>query len=352
MSAYHNPLYIYFRRLVFAAIFVGCQFILSVGGYYWLGLYLGYQPNLIDCAYLTLITLTTIGYGEILPYAEHPEFRLFTMFVIIFGIGTFLYLITAATSFIFDGQLRKYIQRKLMDRQIAKLSGHFIICGAGQTGLHVCEELVKTKNKVVAIDFRQERLKLLDENFGEGVLSLLGDATEDAMLEEAGIKRAAGLLSALTDDKDNLFCVITARNLNPALRIVSRSIDQRSAEKIAKGGADRVVSTHFIGAMRMASEMIRPQVVQFLDLMLQQKDPTIRIEEIRIGKGSSVIDKTLLEAEIRRHGEILVLSAYQPGSQLYQHNPGPNFQLQAGMVLVLLGSTDAVHSLRKAISGE
>ena len=146
--------------------------------------------------------------------------------------------------------------------------------------------------------------------------------------------------------------MITARNLNPALRIVSRTIDQRSAEKLAKGGADRVVSTHFIGAMRMASEMIRPQVVQFLDLMLQQKDPTIRIEEIRIGKGSSVLGKTLFEAQLHRHGEILVLSAYQPGTQLYQHNPDQKFRLQAGVVLVVLGSTDAVHSLRRAISGE
>lgn len=350
-NSHHNPLYIYFRRLVISAIFVLSLSTISTGGYYYIGTLYGYEANLIDCAYLTLITLTTIGYGEILPFAEEPEVRVFTMFVIVFGIGTFLYLISAATAFIFDGQLRRYIQRKLMDRQISKLSGHYIICGVGQTGLYVCEELLKTKHKVVAIDWHQERLNVLDEAFGDSVLSLLGDATEDSILEEAGIRRATGMLSALTDDKDNLFCVITARNLNPSLRIVSRSIDRKSAEKITKGGADRVVSTHFIGAMRMASEMIRPQVAQFLDLMLQQRDPTMRIEEIRIVQGSPIVGKSLHDANLRRHGDLLVLAAYQPGTQSYRHNPEPEFVLQVGMVLVLLGSVDAVFSLRKFLGG-
>jgi voltage-gated potassium channel len=346
VAASITPLSIYLRRLVLAAVFVLALFAISSGGYYAWGVHFGEPASVVDCIYFTLITLTTIGYGEVLSYAHRPEVRIFSMFVIVLGIGSFLYLISAATSFIFDGQLRSYLQRKRMDREIAKLSGHIIVCGAGQTGFYACEELKKTRYDVVAIDWNPERIKRLSETF-DNVLSLHGDATEDAILEEAGIRRARGLLAALTDDKDNLFCVVTARTLNPEIRVVTRAIDQKAGEKLSKAGADRVVSTHFIGAMRMVSEMVRPQVVQFLDFMLQSRDHITRIEEVRVGENCPLHKHTLKEAELRRYGDILVLAAYQPGTQIYRHNPGPDFVLEAGMVLVVLASVDAVQQLRQ-----
>lgn len=345
--SHENPLSLFVRRLVLAALSVLSLFALSTGVYYWLGVRAGYEASLLDCAYMTLITLTTIGYGEIMPYATLPEVRLFTIFVIIFGIGTFLYFISAATSFIFDGQLRAYLQRKSMDRQIAKLEGHIIVCGLGQTGLHTCEELVKTQHAVVGIDRSPERVKLIDDLLDNKVFTLTGDATEDALLEEAGIRRAHGLMASLPDDRDNLFCTITARTLNPNIKIVTRAVDKKSAEKIAKAGADRVVSTHFIGAMRMVSEMIRPQVVRFLDVMLQRSDDVVRIEEVRLGAEASAVGKTIHEAVTAPYPQLLVLAAYKPGGQSYQHNPSPDVTLEAGIVLVVMGGVEAVQRLRK-----
>lgn len=336
------------RRLILSAVWVLVLFALSTLGYYLLGLRFGEPASVIDCAYMTLITLTTIGYGEVLSYGALPETRVFTMLVIVIGIGSFLYLISAATSFILDGQLRTYLQRRRMDRQIAKLSGHIIVCGVGQTGFHACEELAKTRHQVVALDWNHERIQRVAELLGDQVLTFEGDATEDAILEEAGIRRARGLISALPDDRDNLFCVVTAKTLNPEIKIVTRAIDQKAAEKLARAGADRVVSTHFIGAMRMVSEMVRPQVVHFLDFMLQGRDNVVRIEEVRIGERSHLCKKPLREAELKKYGDLLVLAAYQPGTQLYRHNPGSDFVVDAGMVLVLLGNVDAVLALRKS----
>jgi voltage-gated potassium channel len=338
------------RRLVLAAVWVLVLFGVGTAGYYVLGLHFNQPVSLLDCVYMTLITLTTIGYGEIFPFAAEPGARLFTMALIVIGIGLFLYFISAATSFVVDGELQSYYRRRRMDRAISRLRGHIIVCGAGQTGLHAYEELRKTRNEVVLIERSHERFRRVAELVGEGLMILEGDATDDAILEEAGIRSARGLISCVYDDKDNLFCVITARTLNPQLRIIARAVEEKAAQKMIKAGADRVVSTHFIGAMRMVSEMVRPQVVEFLDIMLKDQKTIVRIEEVRIGKGSPVVGKPLREAELHRHGDLLVLAAFQPGTQLYRHNPGADFVLDAGMVLVILGAVEGITKLRQSIN--
>jgi len=206
---------------------------------------------------------------------------------------------------------------------------------------------------VVAIDVSDAHLQRAQE-LGPKLHILQGDATEDPVLEAAGIRRARGIVASLTDDKSNLFIVVTARGLNPNLRIIAKGVDVKAAQKLQKAGADSVVNPAFIGGVRMVSEMIRPQVVEFLDLMLRDKDKNLRIEEVVVPKGSPLVGKPIFEAQIRKNTDLLVVAvreppeADKPGKFIY--NPGPEMRIVADMALIVLGETENVHKLRNKIA--
>ena len=235
-----------------------------------------------------------------------------------------------------------------MLQKISKLEGHIIVCGVGTTGIHVVEELIQTQWPVVAIDVAEAHLTRAQE-LGPSLLTLQGDATEDAVLEAAGIRRARGIVAALTDDKANLFIVVTARGLNPNLRIIAKGVDVEAAQKLKKAGADSVVNPAFIGGVRMVSEMIRPQVVEFLDLMLRDRDKNLRIEEVVVPSGSWMIGKPIAEAQIRKHTNLLVVAVREAGGQ-FVYNPGPETAIADGMALIVLGETESVQKLRAGIT--
>ena len=334
------------RVLIATAAFA---FVFGAGtfGYWLLGWYAQKDWPLGDCAYMTIVTVTTVGYQEILPVATVTGGRLFTSVLIFAGLGTALYAASALTTFLVEGEFQHLRTRRKMKKLIDGLSEHIIVCGVGAHGAAVVEELVATRWPVVAVDRDAERLEHMRELAGSEIPALVGDATEDATLQEAGIERARGVITSLPEDGDNLLVIVTARSLNPKLKIVAKAEKMKSAEKLRKAGADSVVTPSYIGGVRMVSEMIRPRAIEFLDLMLRDREKNLRIEEVNLPSGSRLHGKPLGEARIRDKTNLLVI-AIREQSGKFVYNPGPNYQLAEGMSLIVLGETDAVHLLRGA----
>jgi voltage-gated potassium channel len=300
-----------------------------------------------DCLYMTAISLTTVGYGEIIDVGAVPGARLYTVLLIILGMGVIVYFASTVVAFIVEGELKQYFGRKKMNKEIDKLRNHVIICGGGATGACALKEMQATRTPFVVIEESEDTLKkmMLSEETGPFPY-IIGDASADHVLIQAGIEHARGLVAALPEDKDNLFAVISARQLNPKLRIVSRGIEPNIAEKLRRVGADAVVAPNRIGGMRMASEIIRPHAVEFLDLMLRDTAEGRRVEEVQLRLGSHLAGKTFGQADIRSHADVLVLAAKKPSGE-YVHNPRPDFYLEQGTLLIVIGTVDEMHKLRK-----
>lgn len=345
------------ERIFVASVALFAIFLIGTFGFWFMGrFYLGkYAWDLGECAYMTVITITTVGFGELPHLARVPGGRVFTVGVLLAGLGIAAYFVSALTTYFIEGEFTKERIRRRMSKALDQIKDHIIVCGVGTTGVHVVEELVWTKWPLVAIDRDPLKLDKLQELSLQMLPTVVGDATEDETLERAGIRRARGIVAALTDDKDNLFIVVSARQLNPSLRIIAKGVDIAAAEKLKRAGADSVVNPAFIGGVRMVSEMIRPQVVEFLDLMLRDKDKNLRIEEVVVPKGSPLVGKPIFEAQIRRHTNLLVVAVRepppapsQPGRFVY--NPGPETLIEENMALIVLGETESVHKLRRSIS--
>lgn len=306
-----------------------------------------------DCLYMTIITLTTVGYGEVLSdFHSVDHVRTFTLLLIVMGMGVFLYFVSTLTAFIIEGELRRTLASTRMRKKIPKLKNHVIVCGVGSTGTHVIRELMATGTPMVAVDQDESVLEELIEEFGREFLYVVGDATEDHILEAAGIDHAGGMVAALASDKDNLYLVVTAQQLHPSpenFRIVARGSELSVLAKLRRAGANSVVSPNFIGGMRLASEMIRPTVVKFLDDMLRD-GAAVRLEEVVIAAGSDTANKSLRDLDVRRRVNVSVLAVKPTGQEHYVYNPAPEQKLEAGMVLVVLGSNDDVDKLRALVN--
>lgn len=300
--------------------------------------------------FMTAITLSTVGYGDVLGVEQDPIASIYTMAVIIVGMGGVLYAISSVTAFIVEGHLRNIIEERRASRQMERLNQHYIICGAGQTGIHVVRELHSMGKAFVVIETSNEMLERVKDDFPEA-LTIHGDATGDQVLEKAGVERAAGLVAALSSDKDNLFLVISSRMLNPSLKIVSRAIDMNIIPKLQKAGANYVVSPNYIGGMRIASQLVRPHVVSFLDRMLRGKDSDIRVEEVVVPERSPLIGSSLNESEIHRKSGVYIL-AYSPdgSSENFIYNPSSEERIVAGAILVFIGHTEQKERLVKLFS--
>jgi voltage-gated potassium channel len=329
-------------RSRYKAIFISTLlifFILIIGtiGYYELG---QGKYSILDCFYMTFITITTIGYGEIIKL--NGTGRVFTIFISLGGIGILMYLVSNLAALLVEGELKEVFKTKKMQRKIKSLEGHYIICGIKGVGFHIVSELIETEREVVVIDPKKEFIDSLLNKYPH-LLYIVGDATQEDVLKEAGIDKAKGLFAASGDDNINLVITLTAKYLKPDIKVVARCKDVSHIEKMKKAGADRVVSPTFIGALRMASEMIRPVVVSFLDIMLRDKDKKLRIEEIKVSpKYSGVPLKTL---GLKNHPEILVLAIKKAEDWIY--NPSENYILQEGDFLVIMTTPRARKQLEK-----
>ncbi len=293
------------------------------------------------CLYMTAITITTVGYRDVLNVSNEPVGATFTIVLLFLGLGVLLYTVSAATAFVVEGDLTEALRRRKMEKRIEGMSGHYIVCGAGETGMRAVHELRSTGRSVVIIDMDPRRIARLGRDCPD-VPRLHADASEDDVLIAAGIERAHGLVSALAEDKDNLFVALTARRIAPKLRIVARAVEERTVPKLKTAGADAVVSPNQIGGLRMASELVRPGTVNFLDTMLRGAGPAVRFEDVTISAESDLAGKTLRDANITGEAEVLVVAVRAPGQERFRYGPPATTELVPGMTLVILGRSEEV----------
>jgi voltage-gated potassium channel len=294
---------------------------------YWL--LTGRQHSLLDCLYMTFITITTIGFGEIIDLSHLPAGRVFTMLVGLSGIVTATFIFTSLTAFIVEGELTESFRRTAMEKKVRNLRGHYIVCGIGAVGLEILQELLATRRPCVAVDPNAEQLRRLGERFPEA-LYLLGDATDNDTLLAAGIVHAEGLFAATHDDNLNLAICLTARQLNGTAAVVTRCRELKNAAKMAAAGAEKVVSPSHIGGLRMVSEMVRPTVVSFLDIMLRDQDKNLRVEELAVGSGYP----TIAALQLQKYPNTLLLAVQTPTGWIY--NPPGAQPLAPGHRLVVM----------------
>lgn len=340
------PVHASVRRLIAAFAVFAMLVAVGTAGYFILG---HGRWRLDDCAYMTVITVSTVGFFELRQMGEVPGARAFTVSLIVSGIGVLAYTQSNLTALLVEGAIGQALRRRRMEREISRLSGHIVVAGAGGTGKHVVEELFATQTPFVVIDRSDHVLhELSTELCGGKMLYVHGDATLDHFLLDAGVSRARGVVAALTHDKDNLYVTLSARSLNPTARIVSKVVEEEAAPKILKAGASSIVNPTMIGARRLASELIRPYVNEFLDQMLRDKDKNLRLEEVSVGPGSAFVGLALKDTPIRRETRALVV-ALRGTDRIFVYNPEPDLIIHEGATLIVLGEADSIVRLRQLV---
>jgi len=298
---------------------------------------------------MAVTTLTSVGFMEVRPLSAAG--RAFAMVLIAFGIsglGIWWGLITAL---IVELDLRELIRGHRMMREIASLSDHFIVCGIGNMGRAVVDEMDRSSVPCVVIERDPARIKAIQEERPDWLV-IEGDATKEHRLHEARIESARGLAACLTDDADNLLLCLTARGLKKDLTIVARAHEEEALDKLRRAGANHAISPNVTGGIRMASTLIRPSVVCFLDVTTTGMDMELRLEEAQISPSSSVAGKSLAEAQIPQRTGLIVLALRQAADDSpIVYNPGPETRLQPGDVMIVLGRQQQVAGLREYING-
>ncbi|MGH9512380.1 MAG: potassium channel family protein [Terriglobales bacterium] len=337
------------RRLGYALLALVAIAVISVSGYLVLG---GSDVTFLQALYMTVITLSTVGYGEIVDTSHSPGLRIFNIFVVLFGVGIMIYVISVVTAFLVGGELSDLFRRRRMEKQIAALTGHYVVCGLGDTGRFVAAELQTTRTPFVVIEANEEAVQKFRMSYHD-LLCVIGDATDEAMLDHSGVGRAKGLIAGLPVDKDNLVITFLVRQKNPAIRIVARCSDEaKFSDRMLKAGANATVSPNRIGGLRLASEMLRPHVVQFLDLMLKEHSHTLRVEEIEIPQGSRWCGRSLDHLDLRVRHRLVPLALKNSGSRQGQNptflvNPPGEQPLKDGEIVIVLGDVDDVKRARE-----
>jgi len=330
------------KLAIFALILVTA---IGVVGYMLIG---DEGTTFIDSLYMTFITLTTVGFTEIIDMTTNPAGRIFTMFLLLGGMGIVAYSVATLAAFVIEGQLRHIFTRRQMQRRIGRMEDHFIVCGDTFARWYVTEELIKTGRSVVLVTSSQETLDEASERLGD-VPGVIGDASDDDILIEAGILDAAGVVFCMTDEKDNLLGVLTARRLSSGIRIIASTERPETIAKLRSAGADAIVSPTHIGGMRMASELIRPTVVSFLDQMLRVGGGTLRVEEVKIIEGSPMVGQALLSLFSEGIEGVLLLAIHRPGREDSDFKPPMDTVLEAGMRLIIMTDVEGREKLEERV---
>ncbi|MEQ9398813.1 MAG: potassium channel protein [Longimicrobiales bacterium] len=298
-----------------------------------------------DAAYMSVITLTAVGYDEVFPLSAAG--RVFTGALLAGGITCMGVWFALITSFIVELDLKDAFRRRTMTRTIADLENHVILCGAGRTGRQVARELATGAGRFVVIERDSERIEDLRDHLPEALV-VEGDATHDAVLEEAGVGRAAALVTCLSADADNLFVCLSARDLAPELTIVARAYEEDSVDKLYRAGANHVVSPNVSGAIRMASMILRPTVVSFLDIATRSSDMSLRVEQTLVAESSPLAGKTLEEARIPEQTGLIVMALKKAGQSGhgFVFNPVAGTRMDPGDEVIVLGTREQISRLR------
>jgi voltage-gated potassium channel len=332
------------RRRIFVSLSLfAAVYIIGVIGFKFFG---GPGVSLLDCLYMTVITISTIGYGEVVDLSGNPTGRIFNILFIILSLGTIAFAVSSITAFIVEGELKNILGRRRMEKDIAKLKDHYIVCGSDETAQTVIRELLLTQRDFVVVEPFKEKIEKL-ASLGD-FLYVLGDPAEDAVLQKAGLDRAKGILLSLPTDEANLFVTLSARSLDPKVRIIAKGLGPKSHDKMKRAGADSVVSPSFIGGMRMVSDMVRPAVVTFLDMMLYDKERVLRVEEVEVGKGSALIGKTIRESALAEKTGALLVAVRKAGTKEYEFNPPSDRITQETDVFIFIGSPESAKAFEKA----
>lgn len=300
--------------------------------------------SISDCFYMTIITLTTVGFGEVIDVANVPGARFFTVFILVFGLGVSAYFISTLTAFLVEGELENLFWRKRMQKAINKLSNHVVLCGAGRVGHYILEELKLSGLQFVLLEQDEKKILELQEKHGE-FPAMAGDATHDADLLAVGVKSATGVISALADDKDNLCVVVACRQLNPGLHIITRCRNDDFSNKLKLIGAD-VVMPNLIGGLRMASHMVRPKAVHYLDFMLRDKKNIVRIEDVTVTESSGLAGKEISAINFKDFGNLLLLAVMEAGGRNINYNPAGSYCLQSGDTMIFQAELEALKKFR------
>ncbi len=327
-------------------IFAGIMLALVVG----MGT-LGYMAieewGLLDALYMTVITISTVGFGEVHPVSDQG--RMLTMIILISGLGVMGYLVGTLTQTLVEGQLLRIMGRKKLERQIKALKDHYIICGYGRMGRIVCEEIEKTKpTPMVVIDKESSVTAKIGE---DGHLYILGDATEEECLIKAGILSAKALVTALDSDADNLYITLTAKGLNRQLIVLARAGRVGSEKKLLHAGADRVISPHQIGGFRMAQALLRPTVTEFIDFAIHHVDAALGMEEIPVRPNSKLTDVTLVDSGIRKELDLIIVAIKKASGEML-FNPASHTRIQIGDTLIALGHKSSLIKLAHLLGNE
>jgi voltage-gated potassium channel len=297
----------------------------------------------LDALYMTVITITTVGYAEIHPLSTGG--RIFGIFLIIGGVGGALYAITGIIQYILEGYFRTTWGRRRMKARIAKLKGHFILCGYGRVGQEIARTFEEEKKPFVVIDKNPESITIAER---AGYPYLEGDATNDELMREAGIERARGLVAVVGSDADNTYITLSARQINPDLFIEARASSKDVEAKLKRTGADRIVYPESIGGRRMAMLALRPEVVDFIDTVTYQRGREWQLENVDIGKNSSLVDLTIKTA--RNKTGVTILAMRKKSGKLLT-NPADENMIESGDQLIIIGTKKRLASLEEAFEG-
>jgi len=324
------------RRVLTLIILATATIILGVLGYMYLE-----EWSFLDALYMTVITLATVGFGEIHPLS--PQGRVFTVFLITSGVGTFTYGAFSFSKLLIEGEFRRVFEKRRWEREMKKLKDHVILCGFGRLGEKVSEELYRENLPFVVIESNPERIEALKE---KNYLHIHADSSEEEILEKACIREARILIAVLGSDADNLFVTLTARELNPKIHIVARVEDPQTMRKLYKAGANRVISPYDVGASMLVHAALKPTVTDFIELTTRLGPVTLLLEEVVVEEGSPLDGTLLKDSKIREETGAIVV-AVRKGKDTAILRPEPQIKLERGDLLVVLGSTADMEKLEE-----
>jgi len=326
------------KKLLFISILFISIVLFGTSGYMFIE-----NIRFIDALYMTVITLATVGFKEVKELDEIG--KIFTIFLILSGFGVFTYTLTVGAKIIIEGEIKEVFKKRKMRKKIESLSGHYIICGYGRMGGIITKELKVNSIPVVIIEKNEGNISEDEE-----LLYIIGDATHDHILKSAGIEKAKGLITVLPTDAENLYVVLSARELNQNLFIVARAVEKEAEAKLKRAGANRVVSPYFIGGLRIAHTVLRPTVVDFLEFATRSEYAEIQIEEIEVVPQSKLVGKTIAQSGIGRDIGVIIIGIKRADGRM-KFNPTSQTLIKEGDTLIVVGQTDKLSHLEGLATG-